>query len=127
MNTLKRKNMMAAYSGFTGYQTVAHITSMIPDVLTERLTGKELGEVMNAINTAYHAGKSSLQGIDVCDDCVWLPWGGGKYNSKEALEGSVAPKSGENGQLIPIDAIRAIKISESGGKTEYTMGYIENI
>ena len=127
MNKIKENNMMNAYKGFKGHQTVTHIKSMIPDFLKDRLTGAELGEVMNAINSAYHAGRATLKGIDVVDDCVWLPWGGGKYNPDEHLPGSVTPKTGENGQLIPIDAIRKIKITKSTGKTEYTMVYTENI
>ena len=123
MNTLKEKNMMNAYTGFKGYQTVEHIKSMITGFLTERLTGAELGEVMNVINTAYRAGKQSLKGMDICDDAVWIPWGGGKYIPEDHLKGSVTPESGENGQLIPIEALRKIKIKGS----TYTLNYTENI
>ena len=121
MNTLKEKNMMNTYTGFKGHQTVTHIKSMIPGFLLGRLTGAELGEVMNAINTAYHAGKNSLKGVDICDDAVWLPWGGGKYNPDECLPGSFVPETGENGQLIPIEALRNIKIDGN----HYTMDFTE--
>lgn len=123
MNTLKRKNMMNAYNGFKGHQTVKHVQSFIDPELFDRLTGKELGLVMSSINTAYHAGRQSLNGIDLCDDAVWLPWGGGKYDAEQALPGSVIPKSGETGQLIPINALRNIKIDNN----RYTLDFTDEL
>lgn len=86
MNTLKNKNMMAAYDGFKGTQTVQAITEQIPSKLFERLTGKELGLVMSAVNKAYHNGKASA-GATIEDDCLWF-----------------------DGRLIPVDAIKNIKM-----------------
>lgn len=121
MNTLKRKNMMATYEGFRGYQTVSAIQRQIPHELVDRLTGHELGIVMDAISTAYLSGRASHYGIEAYDDAVWIPWGGGEYLPEEHLPGSVVPKTGENGQLIPIEALRRIKINDR----HYTLDYRE--
>lgn len=76
MNTLKQKNMMNTYKGFKGTQTVGEILKQIPDNLLKSLTGKELGLMMNAINTAYHNGKAFM-GSEVIDGnksegAVWI-------------------------------------------------------
>ena len=101
--------IMAAYDGFHGSRTVDAVLAQIPRDLQQRLTGRELGMVMSAVNAAYHNGRASHGGLDLCDDAVWLPWGGGTEDGKE------------RGQMIPIDALRAIQIS---GK-RYTMDYDE--
>lgn len=88
MNTLKRKNMMAAYTGFKGHQTVQAVTKQIPEELFDRLTGRELGIVMSAINAAYHSGKADA-GAEITGDCLWY-----------------------GGKLIPTEAIKAIKVEE---------------
>lgn len=131
MNTLKHKNMMAAYEGHRGPVTVAAVEAGLTDELRQRLTGHELGLVCNAINAAYHRGRASHRGIDVCDDCVWLPWGGGKYDADNALPGSIVPPSGDNGQLVPIEALRSIKIDKTKDDkytyARYTMDYTEKM
>lgn len=66
MNTLKSNNMMKAYAGFKGPQTMQHISKLVGPELAELLTGKQLGLVMNAINNAYHEGKAST-GAEVID------------------------------------------------------------
>lgn len=72
MNSLKLKNMMSAYNGFTGSKTVEAVKAFVPDELTGKLTGKQLGLVMSAINAAYHSGKASC-GCDVIDDdAIWI-------------------------------------------------------
>ena len=96
MNARKLNNMMATYTGFKGYQTVAAVKSQIPDELASRLTGKEIGMVMNAVNAAYHNGRASLKGVDVIDgDCLWIPWGG--------IDGI--------GQLIPIATLKRLNVA----------------
>jgi len=102
----RHTRMMATYKGFSGPRTVEAVLAQIPEDLQGRLTGRELGMVMTAVNTAYHNGRASHQGIDICDDCVWLPWRGTK---------------GE-GQLIPIAALRAIQITDN----HYTLDYTES-
>lgn len=101
--------MMEAYGGFSGTRTVEAILSQIPDNLQRQLTGKQLGLVMAAVNKAYHNGRASLHGIDLCDDCVWLPWGGGVDENKK-----------ERGQLIPIDVLRHIQIEGDKYILDYT-------
>lgn len=76
MNTLKHKNMMRAYSGFTGTQTLHAITQQIPADLIDALTGWQLGRLMDAITKAYLSGRAST-GADVYDDnpldgAVWI-------------------------------------------------------
>jgi len=108
MNALKSKNMLRAYTGHRGTATLAAIKGHVPSKLFARLTGKELGLVLNAVNVAYHAGKSSLGGVDLCDDCLWLPG------------------TGVDGALVPLAALNAITISirDTGG-TDYDMHYFE--
>lgn len=64
---------------------------------------------MSAVNAAYHNGRASHGGIDMCDDCVWMPFGGGVEDGKE------------RGQLIPIEALR--RINKTGNR--YTLDYTE--
>ncbi len=95
MNAVKTKNMMAAYNGFRGHQTVAAIMAQIPMQLCRRLTGYELGLVMNTVNKAYHNGRASMGGVDVLDgDCIWLPW---------------SPDG--DGQLVPLATLRRVDVS----------------
>lgn len=95
MNTLKHKNMMASYTGHNGHVTVGAVTDQIPAELFARLTGHELGLVMSAVNTAYHNGRASHGGFDITDDCLW------------------SPVTGDGGALIPLEALRAITITET--------------
>lgn len=46
------------FKGHNGPQTIRHNLSFIPWELRERLTGYELGVVMNAVYDAYMAGKT---------------------------------------------------------------------
>lgn len=66
MHTKKRLNMLAAYTGHKGPRTVAAVMDGIPDELMARLSGRELGLVMNAVNNAYHRGRAST-GAEVID------------------------------------------------------------
>jgi len=96
MNTTKKNNMMKSYTGFAGHATVSAVLEQIHPELFDRLTGRELGLVMTAVNDAYHNGRASMGGVDVIDDCVWIPWGGGGDNTTD---------TGDSGQLIPIAAL----------------------
>lgn len=69
----KYNRAMAEYKGFRGHVTVSHIHDMIPASLAENITGQQYGAVMNTVNTAYHAGRSSCGGAEIIDDCVWIP------------------------------------------------------
>ena len=114
MSTRKSNNAMRAYNGHTGDVTLNAVLSQIPQDLQDGLTGKQLGQVMTAINTAYHNGRASHKGLDIMDDCVWLPWGG--------------PNNG--GQLVPVAALRTISITDlpregNVDKRRYTMDYEE--
>ena len=63
---------ISEYKGFQGEQTINHIMKHIPKCLQERLTGTELGMVMNAVNAAYHDGKASC-GAEVIDgEAIWI-------------------------------------------------------
>ena len=66
MNTLKRKNMMAAYDGFTGSATLAAVMGHVPAELWDKLTGREIGLMMSACNKAYHQGRAST-GAELID------------------------------------------------------------
>lgn len=107
-----RKAALAIYTGHTGPVTLAAVEAGCPPELAKRLTGREYGMVLNAINAAYWRGRSALGGVDLCDDCLWLPWGGGPSDSDPTKE---------RGQLVPIAALRAIAID---GR-HYTLDYTE--
>ncbi|WP_029458257.1 hypothetical protein [Solidesulfovibrio alcoholivorans] len=66
MDSRKCCNMMAAYQGFAGHETVRAVMAQVPGELASRLTGEELGIVMTAVHKAYHAGRAS-SGADVYD------------------------------------------------------------
>jgi len=91
--SIKLTRARAAYSGFRGNQTMAVVESHLTDDLKQRLTGAELGAVMSIIAHAYNAGRAST-GASVENDAVWI----------DAL-----------GRLMPIDALRAIKIDTTTG------------
>lgn len=97
MRTDKLARAMAEYDGHAGAATVGHVLSTIPESMQHDLTGRQVGKVMSIRNAAYHEGRASLGGLDLCDDCVWLPWGG----------------DDGKGQLVPIAALAAIKIEET--------------
>lgn len=69
MNTRKMKNMLVAYDGFRGPQTMAHVSRLVGDI--PGLTGKQLGMAMSAVNRAYHEGKASM-GAEVDGDFVYI-------------------------------------------------------
>lgn len=107
MNQLKHKNMMASYTGHRGAATMGAILDQVPETLLTTLTGKELGLVMDAINAAYHAGRASHGGLDLCDDCYWFPG------------------VDEEGALVPTEAINSIAITKDADGTSYSMAYKE--
>jgi len=94
--------MMEAYTGHTGPVTMTAVMDQIPQELKQRLTYRELGLVMSAVNNAYHNGRKSV-GIETCDDCVWM-----------------------DDKLIPFTALRSIKIEPGDrGAKNYTLAYAE--
>lgn len=111
-----RAAAMDAYNGHNGPVTLAAVEDQIPDELRQRLTGREYGLVMSVVNTAYHNGRASHGGLDLCDDCVWLPWGGGTTKDNTTRD---------RGQLIPIAALRTIEVEATPKSRRYTMDYIE--
>ena len=100
MRTDKYKRALSHYNGFKGERTIEHVMSTIPAGLCNRLTGRDVGIVMSIRNAAYYEGRASLGGIDVCDDCVWLPWG-----SADGIN---------DGMLVPISILRQIKQTPDG-------------
>ena len=72
MNALKQKNIMANYSGFCGQQTLAAIQAQIPEDICANLTGRQIGQIMTLVDTAYRNGKVAT-GADMIDDnAVWI-------------------------------------------------------
>lgn len=68
----KEDRVMAAYDGFKGGTTVAHVQKFVGKELTDRLTGHELGLVMSAVNRTWHESKA-LCGAEVIDGSyVWV-------------------------------------------------------
>lgn len=105
-----------AGGGFCGPATVQSVLSDIGEALIDALDSTQLGLTMLAVARAFHKGRATHQGVDVVDDAVWLPWGGGMRNGDP---------SRERGQLIPVAALRSIKISKVGDNTRYQMDYEE--
>jgi hypothetical protein len=68
----KESRAMAAYGGFTGRQTVAHIKKLIGKELEDQLTGRQFGLVMSAVSRAYHEGRASTGAEMVDSNCVWI-------------------------------------------------------
>jgi hypothetical protein len=71
MNALKRKNMMKAYTGHNGTETVSHILEIMGNELNH-LSGKDLGKIMNAIDKAYRLGKTSSRAEMIDTNVVWI-------------------------------------------------------
>jgi len=62
----------AAYDGFHGRITMEAVEAFVGAELHKRLTGREYGLALSAVNTAFHAGKKA-QGAEVVDgDYVWV-------------------------------------------------------
>jgi len=64
--------MLAAYTGFKGQQTMSQISKLVGPELAQILTGKQLGLVMNAINNAYHEGKTSAGAEMIDSNAVYI-------------------------------------------------------
>lgn len=61
-----------AFDGHHGEVTMEAVEKFIGDKLRERLTGREYGLAMSAVNAAFHAGKKEC-GAEVIDgDYVWV-------------------------------------------------------
>jgi len=68
----KDSRTMAAYDGFKGGATVAHVKKLVGKELASRLTGHELGLVMSAVNRAWHEAKASMGAEMIDSNCVWI-------------------------------------------------------
>jgi hypothetical protein len=80
MNALKSKNMMKVYNGHTGSSTISAVMEFIPQELLATLTGKQLGLIMNAVDSAFHTGKASTGAEMIDSNCVYVE------NLKKAIE-----------------------------------------
>ena len=60
------------YTGFKGGATLSAITDQVPEELIERLTGKEIALVMQAINEAYQKGKASTGAEMIDNNAVYI-------------------------------------------------------
>jgi hypothetical protein len=58
----KWNRVLASYDGFAGPATVSAILDQIPAELKSELTGRQLGLVMKAVNSAYHNGRVAAEG-----------------------------------------------------------------
>ena len=114
-----RRATMAAYTGHHGHTTIEAVMAQIPPELRDRLTGHELGLVMSVVNDAYHNGRASHGGLDLCDDAVWYPWGGGSSGTGDN------PSDHERGQMIPIEALRRIKVNGKRYTLDFTEGVVD--
>ena len=77
MRSDKFNRAMAEYKGFKGTQTVQHVERIMTAAgLDEaKLTGQQWGQIMQAVNEAYHEGRAStgaevFDGLVISGDCV---------------------------------------------------------
>ena len=88
MRSDKYNRMIRQFNGHKGSITTAAVLDGMPETLLDRLTGAQLGDVMSAVNAAYHRGHAAA-GTEIVDDCVHV-----------------------RDKLIPLAAIDAIAITE---------------
>lgn len=69
---IKMNRAIETYTGFKGGATLSAITDQVPEELIERLTGKELGLVMEAINAAFQKGKASTGAEMIDNNAVYI-------------------------------------------------------
>lgn len=69
----KLNRALQTYSGFKGSVTVSHIMSTIPCDLQNKITGNQLGAVMDVRNNAYQEGKTAA--IREIEQFIGLPAG----------------------------------------------------
>ena len=67
----KMERARRRYTGHKGDVTMTAVEAGLTADLKDRLTGEELGQVMDVINAAYHRGKADA-GAEIIDDCVWV-------------------------------------------------------
>lgn len=98
------------YTGFKGGATLSAITDQVPEELIERLTGKELGLVMEAINAAFQKGKASTGAEMIDNNAVYInkldkiiEWNeeGAKYEYQEVTH-PAKRYTGETGKEVHI-------------------------
>lgn len=68
----KHQTAMTIYNGHKGETTMKAVWSFVPQELQDRLTGKELGMVLNAINAAYQAGRASAGAEKIDSNAVYV-------------------------------------------------------
>lgn len=73
MRNDKYQRMLSAFGNNKNYPSVVNaVFAKIPPNIIGKLTGKELGERMKAINDSFHEGKKSC-GAEVVDgESVWI-------------------------------------------------------
>ncbi len=69
---IKMNRAIETYTGFKGGATLSAITDQVPEELIERLTGKEIALVMQAINEAYQKGKASTGAEMIDNNAVYI-------------------------------------------------------
>lgn len=69
---IKMNRAIENYTGFKGAGTLDAIKSQVPEELIERLTGKELALVMQAINAAYQKGRASTGAEMIDNNAVYI-------------------------------------------------------
>lgn len=70
--SIKITRAIKAYDGFKGQQTLSEVLAQVPDELIQALTGKQIGQVMSAIDKAYHNGRASTGAEMIDNNCVWV-------------------------------------------------------
>jgi hypothetical protein len=75
MSTIKMSRAVSEYrarGGFCGAATVDAIKANLPIELYKELTGRQIGIVMAACNSAFHKGKAATGAEMVDEDAVWI-------------------------------------------------------
>lgn len=113
---IKMNRAIETYTGFKGGATLSAITDQVPEELIERLTGKELGLVMETINAAFQKGKASTGAEMIDNNAVYInsldkviEWNeeGAEWERQEVKDPStysgkrIVPVKVKDGVLVP--------------------------
>lgn len=109
-HNIKLNRAYEEYKGFKGTATYTAVEKQLPEELIEKLTGKQLALVMQAINNAYQNGKASTGAEMIDNNAVYInklgkaiEWNeeGAEYEYQEVVHPAKSYK-GETGKSVYI-------------------------
>lgn len=109
-HSIKLNRAHEEYTGFKGAETYTTVEKQLPEELIEKLTGKQLALVMQAISKAYQSGKASAGAEMIDNNAVYInrlgkviEWSeeGAEYEYQKVVHPAKSYK-GENGKDVYI-------------------------